>query len=402
MLYIVDDDELFAGLLKEIVKGIYPQVELFHDPLVFIEKDLLHSDVIFLDIKMPKMDGIEILRQLSKKNCQAKLILISGFDSQVLHSTSMLANEIGLNVVAKIAKPANPQQIRKILTSIINSQGAALPIKETISPTTSYPVFLREDIEEAMISQQFILFYQPQIDLQTNKLIGIEALVRWQHPTYGLIPPNNFIGLIQKYQLMEELTNTVIMMAVEQEKTLKSFGYNIIISVNVSASNVTSLTLPEKLEELINHAQINPSMICLEVTESELMGELISSIDTLTRMRLKGFKLSIDDFGTGYSSLLQLYRIPFNELKIDQSFIKNLRVNPESKIIVDTCITLAHKLGMTVVAEGIEDQETLILLQSMGCDVGQGYYISRPQSVANIILWIDEKIKNEPTSIQAT
>jgi len=218
-------------------------------------------------------------------------------------------------------------------------------------------------------------------------------LARWKHPKYGIIYPNDFIPLIQKYQLLEVLTDKVIRLAIEQEKLFKSYGYNFIVSINISASNVTSLTLPETMEDLINNTGLQPSMICFEVTESELMGELISSMDTLTRMRIKGFKLSIDDFGTGYSSLLQLYRIPFNELKIDQSFIKNLMVSPESKIIVDTCITLAHKLGMSVVAEGIEDRETLAELTKMGCDVGQGYHLCRPIPISDLLYWIHEHTK---------
>jgi len=393
MLFIIDDDLAFSALLKEISQSICSEIEVFTDPSLFIEKSFLATDIIILDIKMPKMDGVEILRQLAVKKCQANIILISGFDSSVLHSTSMLANELGLNIIAQITKPAQPQRIQSILKNIKAEQDSVLKQINSDIPKSNDFCFSKDDIEFALNHNQLVLFYQPQINLKNNTLIGVEALARWQHPKYGIIYPNDFIPLIEKYQLLELLTDKVIRLAIEQEKLFKGYGYNFIVSINICASNVTSLTLPETIEDLINNTDLQPSMICFEVTESELMGELISSMDTLTRMRIKGFKLSIDDFGTGYSSLLQLYRIPFNELKIDQSFIKNLMSSPESKIIVDTCITLAHKLGMSVVAEGIEDAETLNELSKMGCDVGQGYHLCKPMPISNLLYWIHEHEK---------
>jgi EAL domain-containing protein (putative c-di-GMP-specific phosphodiesterase class I)/FixJ family two-component response regulator len=389
----MDDDLSFSELLRDISLSVCSDIEIFTDPLLLIDTLFSSSDIIILDIKMPKMDGVEILRRLAIKKCKAKIILISGFDSSVLHSSSMLANELGLNVVAQVTKPVQPKQIQSVILSVFAEENNDLKSNKANSSITKYSLFTKKDIQNAISNNQLILFYQPQIELKTNKLIGLEALVRWNHPEYGIIYPNDFIPLIDKYQLFEELTNKVIRIAIDQEKALKDYGYSIVISINISSCNVTSLTLPETLEELIDNAELEPSMLCFEVTESELMGELIPSIDTLTRMRIKGFKLSIDDFGTGYSSLLQLYRIPFHELKIDQSFIKNLMTSPESKIIVDTCITLSHNLGMIVVAEGIEDQETLEELTRMGCDIGQGYHLCKPMDISSILCWIQKKSK---------
>jgi len=393
MLFIIDDDLNFSALLEDISQSVCSEIEVFTDPLLFIEESFSASDIIILDIKMPKMDGVEILRQLAFKKCQAKIILISGFDSSVLNSTSMLAKELGLNIADQITKPAKPQQIQSLLKNIKAENDNVLKSLKAETSKINKFCFSKADIQYALNNNQLILFFQPQINLKSNELIGLEALARWKHPEYGVIYPNDFIPLIQKYQLLELLTDKVIRLAIEQEKLFKSYGYNFIVSINISASNVTSLTLPETIEDLISNSELQPSMICFEVTESELMGELISSMDTLTRMRIKGFKLSIDDFGTGYSSLLQLYRIPFNELKIDQSFIKNLMSSPESKIIVDTCITLAHKLGMSVVAEGIEDHETLNELTKMGCDVGQGYHLCKPMPISDLLYWIHEYLK---------
>ena len=202
-----------------------------------------------------------------------------------------------------------------------------------------------------------------------------------------------FLPQVNKLKLLDALTDHVIECAINAESSWSKYGIDINTSINVNASNVINLSLPEKLEALTNNAAITPSKICLEVTESELMTELIPSMDTLTRLRLKGFRLSIDDFGTGFSSLLQLYRIPFTELKIDRSFIKNLATNSESRIIVETCILLAHKLGMKVVAEGIEDRDTFTILHELGCDIGQGYYFSKPLPEHELHVWLHENKK---------
>jgi len=401
MLYIVDDEPDIVALLKDIAKDIFPQIKVFIDSSEFMNKKTSNEDIIILDIKMPKMDGVEVLRMLSAKDCRSRIILISGFDKGVLNSTAMLGQQLGLQIVGQISKPADPNDIHELLSRLSCESTDENP--SSTPPQLSAKQhfdFSKKEMIDAINNKQLILHYQPQVDLQTKELISVEALVRWEHPEFGLIAPDNFLPFMDKYKLLGNLTSYVIKMAIEQESTWEQYGYDIDISINICASNVTTLSLPEQLESLINKMAIKPSKVCFEVTESELMGELISSVDTLTRMRLKGFNLSIDDFGTGYSSLLQLYRIPFNELKIDRSFITNLLTSSESQVIVDTCITLGHKLGMKVVAEGIEDKGTLDLLISMGCDIGQGYYISKPLSRVNILYWLHEykAIKHESQS----
>jgi EAL domain-containing protein (putative c-di-GMP-specific phosphodiesterase class I) len=243
-----------------------------------------------------------------------------------------------------------------------------------------------------------ILHFQPQIDLKTSQLIGVEALVRWQHPKVGLIYPDNFIPLAEELNLIDDLTNEVINLAIHQEAEWKRFGYNIVVSINISAKNVTSLSLPEKLQEMIDTLDIDPSKIKIEITETELMNELTKSLDVLTRMRLKGFDLSIDDFGTGYSSLAQIKRNPFTELKIDSSFVMNATKDDDSLVIVESCIQLGHKLGLKVVAEGIEDKEILELLTDLGCDIGQGYYICKPICGDELLYWLHERLKRTHSS----
>jgi len=186
---------------------------------------------------------------------------------------------------------------------------------------------------------------------------------------------------------MGELTHWVIDRTVKQEQLWQDAGLTATVSVNISALDVTGLMLPEQLEELLKDNRLAPARLALEITESALMGELVTSLDILTRLRLKGIRLSIDDFGTGYSSLSLLHKVPFTELKIDRSFVSNMHEDSGARAIVKTCILLGHELHMRVVAEGVENEEHLELLKKMGCDLAQGYFIARPMPGSELMAW---------------
>jgi EAL domain-containing protein (putative c-di-GMP-specific phosphodiesterase class I) len=211
--------------------------------------------------------------------------------------------------------------------------------------------------------------------------------VRWQHPQYGMLFPDRFIGLAERSGLIGRLTEEVINQAVSQSTMWHEQGYAFKVSVNISSENVSNLSMPEYLESLTKLHQLDPRMLMLEITESALMSEITTSLDILTRLRLKGFKLSIDDFGTGFSSLSQLHKIPFTELKIDQSFVMKMVEDPQSAAIVETCIMLGHKLKMSVVAEGVEDHRIWTQLKALNCDIAQGYQIAKPLPPDELIKW---------------
>jgi len=384
-LYILDDDEQYAMLLAEVASNNGWEAIVDQNPTDFLQKNIVQGSVLVLDLNMPEMDGIEVIRTLADKKINLLLILVSGFDARVLHSAQQLAEAHQFKVLASLTKPMSIQEFAETLNNI------KPPSKLTQkSPTTKNTVSV-DELEQAIQQHHLSLHYQPQINMKTGDLYGVEALVRWQHPEYGTIYPDQFIGLAEESGLIEPLTEEVIKLAVEQSQCWQAEGINIGVSINVSAKNITSLSLPEQLKELTDKHAIEPEKITLEITESAVMGNLTSSLDVLNRLRMKGFALSIDDFGTGYSSLSHLYKMPFTELKIDQSFIMNMRENSEAMIIVKICIMLGHMLGMKLVAEGIETQEVWDELQTLGCDIAQGYLMAKPMPADTLVQWIKAK-----------
>jgi EAL domain-containing protein (putative c-di-GMP-specific phosphodiesterase class I)/FixJ family two-component response regulator len=384
-IYLLDDDSDMLTLLSDMVDDAGLSADCFNHGHDFFQqvKNFSKNSLLVLDLQMPEMDGIEVMRRLSTMSNPPALVLISGHDSGVLHSAEKLGKAHNLNIISSITKPIQLSCFQELLLDYLESLGkSAMPYVQKNTNELA-----PEELLNAITNDQLILFYQPQININTRKLISCEALVRWQHPEKGMIFPDQFINVAEQNGWMGKLTSWVLKQAIEQGRKWQDAGINIPISVNVSANDITSLLLPEMVSELLMTKQLYPSMLNIEVTESALMGELVTSLDILTRLRLKGLGLSIDDFGTGYSSLSQLHKIPFSELKIDQSFIFSMLEDDDARAIVKTCIILGHELNMQVVAEGVETLAHFEVLNELGCDIAQGYYFSRPVSACDFEQW---------------
>jgi len=380
-LYILDDDEQYAELLTEVANNAGWKASHEQSPYQFFNKVIKPHALLVLDLNMPEMDGIEVIRKLADKNLHLLLVLISGFDTRVLHSAQQLAKAHNFKVIATLAKPVPIHEFIEVLeqtSTNIQHEKKAPAIKQDISS---------QELQHGLNEHQFILHYQPQVNMKTSKFEGVESLVRWKHPVRGLLYPDQFIPLAEKNKLIDQLTEEVITLAVEQNKKWKTEDFSIPISVNVSAQNITSLSLPEQLKELTDKHAVTPENITIEITESAVMKELTSSLDVLNRLRMKGFSLSIDDFGTGYSSLTHLYQAPFTELKIDQNFVSHMTSDAEALVIVKICIMLGKMLGMKLVAEGVETQEIWHDLKTLDCDIAQGYFIAKPMPANELLIW---------------
>lgn len=387
-LIVIDDEQDLAEFVCDVAEQSGFIAEQYNDALVFKQKYNKRADVIILDLMMPGVDGVEIIRFLAEIKCNALLILVSGFDSGVLHSAQKLAIEQGLNFSGSLNKPFRPDVLAKMLNDL-----SIVPKNSQTNEAVELPTV--EELRKALHYKELVVFYQPKVNIKDSSVAAVEALVRWQHPKYGLIAPNLFIPLAEENELIDDLTWIVVNQAMTDCKLWLEKDLSVKISVNMSAHTLKELYLPEKMEILMRQHGLDPSYIMLEVTETNLMQELIKSLDILTRLRMKGFHLSIDDFGTGYSSFLQLHRVPFSEIKIDQSFVFDLEEDEEAYSIIETIILLAKKLKMNTVAEGVETEGCFKILSEMGCDQAQGYLFSKAIPGNEIIEWFSEYTKNK-------
>jgi diguanylate cyclase (GGDEF)-like protein len=241
------------------------------------------------------------------------------------------------------------------------------------------------ELKEAIKNEEFILHYQPQIDLQTNKLIGLEALVRWQKADGEMIGPDTFIKQSEENKMIIEIGEIVMKKAFMTLKELqKEKSFQGTMAINISAVQIDDIHFISQLEKRCKDANISPSFVELEITESYIMHHPEKSIEILDELHQKGFKISIDDFGTGYSSLSYLKKLPVDKLKIDRSFIKDLPQDSEDSAITKTIITLAKNLNLEVIAEGVETQAQELFLQENGCDSVQGYFYAKPMDKARL------------------
>jgi EAL domain-containing protein (putative c-di-GMP-specific phosphodiesterase class I) len=234
------------------------------------------------------------------------------------------------------------------------------------------------------------LEYQPKVECQQGVVSGVEALVRWQHPVRGRLTPEQFIPIAEETGLIEPLTDWVFSTAVKQAAAWHGAGLMLDVSVNVSARNLDQADFPDRLSQTCEKAGVDPDTIILEVTESSAMRDALRVLEVLTRLRVKGFKLSMDDFGMGYSSLIQLQRMPFSELKIDRFFIINMAEDRSCEVIARVIIDLARNLGLKSIAEGVENEWAWDTLRAMGCDAAQGYQLSRPLPADRITALIQQ------------
>lgn len=247
---------------------------------------------------------------------------------------------------------------------------------------------LMTELRSAMKENQLFLHYQPKVDLRTYQTVGLEVLVRWEHPVHGMIPPAHFIPIAETTQLIGPLTLWVLEHALMQWRIWYEQGLKTDLAVNLSVRNLLDQALPAQIRRLIEKHQMDVSCLELEITESAIMADPDGALRVLKQIDKMGVRLSIDDFGTGYSSLAYLKRLPIQKLKIDLSFIRHLTENEHDALITKTITNLAHEFGLKVIAEGVEDIETMEALRKLKCDQVQGYYISRPIGAEEMTQWL--------------
>lgn len=384
-LLILDDEPAVAQTVAFAAERHGFAVRMSQSALAFFE-DVASFDPshIIIDLLMPGMDGVEVLRNLAAGGCGANIIMMSGMGSKVLESAQRVGLERGLRIIGILPKPFKPAELRTLLDAHAHRRTHPEPVAAADHEA------LLDDIGPALRDNQFVLHYQPKVNLASGRAAGAEALVRWQHPEFGLLPPDRFLPLIEQSGNMNLLTIRVIEAGLAWFTGLQDQG-TLQLAINISAGSLTDVHFADLLHDRCIRSKVDPARIILELTETTAPRRTAELLDILTRVRLKGFQLSIDDFGTGYSSLVQLAQLPFSEIKIDRSFVWALNASDEARKIVATTVGLGKQLQLSTVAEGVETEAQARALAELQCDQAQGYFFARPMPGDVASAWLRER-----------
>jgi len=371
-LLICDDELPIARIVGVVASKLGFEVELCVDAGE-VEQRIADfaPTAIALDLRMPGMDGIEVIRMVAAQGSRAAISLLSGADPRTIGAATRLCKELGIATGPPIAKPFSLTDLRSSLTLLGEAVDQRAPAGQPWNTPSS------AELRAALESDSIGVHHQPKVDLTNGSVWGSEALLRWERPGQGFVPPPMVIELAEESGLLDRLTETVLRRAIQEASAWPTLAQPLKLAVNLPPS-LGRLDLPDRIESILDECNMSAERLVLEVTEQGAMADSKACMDILTRMRLKGFRLSIDDFGTGSSSLVRLYRLPFDELKVDRMFVKEALRDPEAATIVRSTIALAQNMGLSVVAEGIEDRDTLDWIVEQGCNLGQGYLLGRP------------------------
>ncbi len=384
-ILVLDDDPWMLKLLSHLLsKQGFTDVTTCESGSASLELlESLHGvlGLILCDLNMPEMDGVEFVRRLAERDYAGSLIFVSGEDERILKTAERLAHAHGISVLGSLHKPITPASLNTLLEKYLSSGRQEIVRRVRAS-------YGADHLRDAIANGELVNYYQPKVSLTSGRVVGVESLVRWNHPLDGLVFPDQFIGLAEEHGLIDDLTRVVLTAALAQARIWRQAGLELIMSVNVSMDNLSTLGFADLVFRLTAAAGVLPVSVVLEVTESRLMKDLRGPLDVLARLLLKRFRLSIDDFGTGNSSLTQLLDIPFNELKVDHSFVHRAWADPTVLAIYEASLRLGKQIGIDTVAEGVEDRQDWDFVQRTGCDLGQGYFIARPMPAADLPGWI--------------
>ena len=382
---VVDDNPNIVALLKRYLATVgVAAAQEAHDGSGALEQiDATPLDLVLCDLDMPGMDGIELLRHLAARQDPPAVILLSGQERSILNTAVRLGRAHGLRVVGALSKPFRLPPLRALLEQA--AAGADSLSRARLEPLS--PEAVRAGIGRGAVE----LAFQPKVAAGSGTLAGVETFLRWRDTDGRLKHPAAVVPVAERSGLIHELTRVVVRRAMKQQAAWQAQGHRFTIAINVSMRDLERYDFPEFVVAAAEDAGIELSSVLLEVTESQIMADVVRPLEVLSRLRLKGVGLSIDDYGTGASSMQQLKRIPFTELKIDREFVSGAPEDPEAQAMLSSSITLGKDLGLAIVAEGVETASEWDLVVSRGVDIVQGYFVARPMAAMAMTEWLSRQ-----------
>ncbi len=378
-------DSMTADIILKALKlcdfGSVFIVDEFAQLRVAIEDACEPIDLVICDLRLSDGDAFQMISELSRRRFAGAIVLVSNTSSMMLNCAADLAESGGLRVIGTFERPL---PVRRLIETIDQGLFGGVPAAKDCTSEINASVIAR-DIKNWNIEAVF----QPKVSLATGDITGFEALARWNHPDYGLIPPAYFLARAEHSSMIDDLTIEMLTQSLRMLRTISTITPRARMSVNLSGRSLQDPTLPDRLFSLTEEHGVRPSQVVFEITETQIVRNRSSAVSSVNRLGLMGFGISLDDFGTGFSSLDRLKSMPFTELKVDRRFCHGASNREQLVHILRNCHDLARDLGLEIVAEGVEDDADLELVRKLDYDVVQGFCVSRPIRGADLMDWIE-------------
>jgi EAL domain-containing protein (putative c-di-GMP-specific phosphodiesterase class I)/AmiR/NasT family two-component response regulator len=381
-ILVVDDDPIMVEVVSMVLRNLgLTSIDTAADGAAALERlNSSTTDLLVCDLNMPGMDGIRLLSHVASLPARPAIILLSGEDQRILETARQFAETKELQILGAIAKPVTSDALIGVLQAFRGTEKrTSIDLRAAVDCRT---VLL------GLTNHAINLAYQPKVDLADGRLIGVEALLRWDNMEGGSVPPPEIVRAAEECRLIDELTIGVLACAVRDRVALAREGFDTNIALNVSMHNLHNLDMVDRMSELVLGAGDQPNHFTLEVTETHLIEDLGAVLEALLRLRLQGFKIAIDDYGTGAATMQFLMQMPSTELKIDRSFVTAATRSESARALLQSAIEVGAQLGQDVVAEGVETAGEAQLLRQLGCRFAQGYFYGRPMTLDAFTRWL--------------
>lgn len=378
---LVDDSVAILNFVRKVLEDNYKILHIHSASSAPEAMQVLRQsnqiNVLFLDLNMPNIDGIQLLEQLKNLEYKGYVVIMSGVSTQIISSVELLAKKHGLNYIGTLIKPIHESDFE----NIINRIGTSRSKHQKVEPLKDY------EIIRAIKNDDIEVMYQPQVNLTSRKFIGVEALCRINHPRLGMVSPDRFIDKAEESDLIVHITLAVLKRSLRDWHKWHQYGLDIKISVNASPIALQQPEFADTLFLLLEQYKVPTDKLCIEITEGTLANDELQELMNLNRLNMRGVELALDDFGQNHSTIERLQKLPLVYLKLDKSYFIEHKESRRQLSLINASLALANKLNLITIAEGVENAEAMNLATEMGCNIGQGYYIGRPMPAKKILHW---------------